>query len=121
MVENDTSSNDLSVEVIRFLDENLLVSPYPILNIIHHITMPSSTKNKALDELCFHTIEKIIEKIIQAPDQRCGYVIKLYNLLSNIFLSEHYMNQLITNIYPRLYDLKENRKLLDDGKLFAQP
>jgi hypothetical protein len=54
--------------------------------------------------------------IIENPTQ-LDKKFKLYNLLSNVYVSDYSMQKVEGIIVPALYDLKENRGLLDDGEL----
>lgn len=68
-----------------------------------------------LEELVLNALTTLIDLVIEHPEQ-LDKKDKLYNLLSNIYVSEWCMNRVRDNIVPRLYDLKENRGLLDNGE-----
>lgn len=107
---------DLSAEVIEFLQEKLLESPYPTNQIIYHIIdSKDHEKNQAIEDVIFGTVAKLIDMIIENPYQP-DKKIKLYNLLSNIYISENNIQKLQSDLIPALYDLKENRHILDHGE-----
>lgn len=115
MHDPEVTSLDLSENVIEFLQTMLLKHPYPTNNIIEHIIdTRDHEKNHVLEEIIFSTTIKLIEMIEQFPDE-VDKKSKLYNLLSNIFISDN-KNQTLQNIIiPALYNLKENLCILDHG------
>lgn len=64
-----------------------------------------------------NALSSLIDSIVENPEQ-LDKKNKLYNLLSNIYVSEWCMKRVREAIVPRLYDLKENRGLIDDGESF---
>ena len=70
-----------------------------------------------LEELVLNAISTLIDLIEEGQLEKRD---KLFNLLSNIYVSEFCMNKIYEIIIPRLYDLKENRGLLDDGESFIE-
>lgn len=103
-------------EVLDFFQQHLISSPYPTWDILYHIIdIRNQAKNRLLEELVLNALNALIDLIIEHPDQ-LDKKDKLYNLLSNIYVSEWCMNRVRDNIVPRLFDLKENRGLLDEGE-----
>lgn len=62
-----------------------------------------------------NALTSLLDEIIEHPDQ-LDKKDKLYNLLSNIYVSEWCMNKVRDIVVPRLFDLKENLDLLDNGE-----
>jgi hypothetical protein len=114
--DTDISSRDLSENVINFFQDQLYNNPYPIFEIIYHIfDVKNHEKNHLLEEIILNTIIKFIDTIISHPEQ-LDKKFKLLCLLSNITLSQFCLPKINDIIIPALIDLKENRKLLDDGE-----
>lgn len=114
--DSETSSRDLSEDVINFLQRHLLECPYPTQNIIFQIIdLKDHEKNQLLEEIILNTIVTLIDLIIENP-QQLDKKFKLLNLLSNVYVSEYSMQKISGIIVPAIYDLKENRGLLDDGE-----
>lgn len=112
----DISARDLPQDVIEFFQHHLVTQPYPTWEILYHIIdIRSHDKNRLLDELLIKALSNLIDAIIKHPEQ-LDKRDKLYNLLSNIYISEWCMNKIRSIIIPRLYDLKENRGLLDESE-----
>ena len=112
----DISARDLPQDVIEFFQQHLISRPYPTWDILYHIIdIRNQEKNRLLEELVLNALNTIIELIIEHPDQ-IDMKDKLYNLLSNIYVSEWCMNKVRDDVVPQLYDLKENRGILDDGE-----
>lgn len=112
----DVSSMDLSDKVIEFLQEKLLECPYPTNQIILHIIdSKDHEKNQLIEDILFCAVNKLIGMIIENPYQ-LDKKFKLYNLLANIYISENKIQNVNSNLFPALYDLKENRHLLDHGE-----
>lgn len=111
----EISARDLPNFVFDFLREHLVTQPYPVWDIIYHITdIRCHEKNRLLEELVLNVLLTLLDLIQEGQNDKRD---KLYNLLSNIFISEWGLKRLEELIIPKLYDLKENHKLLDDGKL----
>lgn len=111
--EADISSRDLSDKVIEFFQDKLLNNPYPACQLIQHILdINNHDKNQLLEEILFNTIIKLNDLIIEHP-QELDKQFKLYNLLSNTFISDYGMQKISSVVIPMLFDLKENRQLLD--------
>lgn len=107
---------DLSDKVIEFLQEKLLECPYPTNQIILHIIdSKDHEKNQLLEDILFCAVNKLIDLIIENPYQ-LDKKFKLYNLLANIYISENKIQKVKSDLFPVLYDLKENRHLLDHGE-----
>lgn len=103
-------------DVIEFFQQHLISRPYPTWDILYHIIdIRNQEKNRLLEELVLNALNTLIELIIEHPDQ-LDLKDKLYNLLSNIYVSEWCMNKVRNDVVPQLYDLKENRGILDDGE-----
>lgn len=112
----DISARDLPVDVIEFFQQHLITHPYPTWEILYHIIdIRSQEKNRLLEELVLNALTILLDEIVQHPDQQ-DKKDKFYNLLSNIYVSEWCMNKVREIIVPRLFDLKENLGLLDDGE-----
>lgn len=107
----------MSENVIEFFQHNLLDNPYPTYNIIYHIIdLKDHEKNQLLEDVIFNTIIRLIDLIIEYPNQ-LDKKFKLLNLLSNIFIPDSAMRKMQSIIIPALFELKEIRNLLDDGRL----
>lgn len=112
----DISARDLPRKVIEFFQHHLLTQPYPTWEILYHIIdIRNQEKNRLLEELVLNAMTTLIDLIIEHPDQ-VDKKDKLYNLLSNIYVSEWCMNKVRDIIVPRLFDMKENLGILDDGE-----
>jgi hypothetical protein len=112
----DLSARDLHQDVIEFFQHHLLTQPYPTWEILYHIiNNRNKEKNRLLEELVLNALMTLIDLIIEHPDQ-LDKRDKLYNLLSNIFVSEWCMKRIKDIIIPRLFDLKEHHGLLNDGE-----
>lgn len=112
----EISARDLPQNVIDFFQVNLIVNPYPTWEILYHIIdIRNQEKNRLLEELVLNALSTLIDLIIENPDQQ-DKKDKLYNLLSNFYVSEWCMNKVKETIIPRLFDLKENRGLIDEGE-----
>lgn len=117
MYDSETTSRDLSEDVIDFFQKHLIEFPYPTHNIIYQIIdLKDHEKNEVLEKLILNTLVNLIDMIIENPMQ-LDKKFKLYNLLSNVYVSDYSMQKVEGIIVPALYDLKENRGLLDDGEL----
>ncbi|CAG9805284.1 unnamed protein product [Chironomus riparius] len=115
----DVSSMDLSDKVIEFLHEKLLECPYPTNQIILHIIdSKDHEKNQLIEDIIFGTVNKLIDMLIENPYQ-LDKKFKLYNLLANIYISEDKIQKVNSDLFPVLYDLKENKHLLDHVLYFA--
>lgn len=118
LYDSETSSRDLSEDVIYFFQKHLLECPYPTQNIIFQIIdLKDHEKNQILEEIILNTIVTLIDLIIENP-QQLDKKFKLLNLLSNVYVSDYSMQKVSGIIVPAIYDLKENRGLLDDGESF---
>lgn len=107
---------DLSESVIEFLQEKLLEVPYPTYNIINHIIDSNDPeKNQLLEEIIINTVIKLMDLIIEHPEQ-IDKKFKLFNLLANVFISDNKMHKVQSVIIPALYELKETRQILDHGE-----
>lgn len=114
----DVTSRDLSENVIQFFQEKLLSNPYPTYFLMYHIIdIKDHEKNQLIEEIIFNTIMKLIDLIIEHP-QELDKQFKLFNLLSNVFISDYGMSKIQDVIIPSLYELKESRKLLDDASMY---
>lgn len=78
------------------------------------IDLKDYEKNEVLEKIILNTIVRLIDMIIENP-QQLDKKFKLLNLLSNVHVSEYSMQKVEGIIIPALFDLKENRALLDDG------
>lgn len=112
----DLTARDLPADVIEFFQNHLITHPYPTWEILYHIIdIRNQEKNRVLEELVINALTTLIDLIVKHPDQQ-DKKDKLYNLLSNIYVSEWCMNKVRDEIVPQLYDLKENLGLLDEGE-----
>ncbi|CRL02453.1 CLUMA_CG015429, isoform A [Clunio marinus] len=110
----DISSRDLPKCVFEFFEHHLIHQPYPTWEILYHIIdIGKPEKNRLLEELVVNVLSTLINIIIEHPDEVDKHD-KLYNLLSNIYVSEWCINQIRDLIIPRLFDLKENRGILNN-------
>lgn len=62
-----------------------------------------------------NALATLLDQIEEFPE-KLDKKAKLYSLLSNIYVSEWCMSRVREVIVPRLFDLKEKHKLLDDGE-----
>lgn len=116
----DISARDLPQDVIEFFQDHLISAPYPTWEILYHIIdIRNQEKNRLLEELVLNALTKLIDLIIEHPDQHDKRD-KLYSLLSNIYVSEWCMSRIHEVIVPRLFDLKENHGLVDEGESFKR-
>lgn len=114
--EPDVSARDLSPDVIEFFQTHLVSHPYPTWEILYHIIdIRNQEKNRLLEEIVLNALMTLIDLIIEHPDQEDKKA-KLYSLLSNIYVSEWCMSRVRDVIVPRLFDLRHNRGLLDEGE-----
>lgn len=98
--------------VIEFFQHHLVVQPYPTWEILYHIIdIRNQEKNRLLEELVLNALMTLLDHI---TEHQVGKRDKLYNLLSNLYVSDWCMNKIYEIIVPRLFDLKENLGLLDD-------
>lgn len=116
MYDSDTSSRDLSESVVLFLQKYMLEFPYPTQKIIYQIiNYKEYEKNQVLEEIIFNSILILIELICDDPYQN-DKKLKLLNILSNVYISEPRSSKVSEHIAPALYDLKEIKGFLSDGK-----
>lgn len=110
----DISARDLPQSVIEFFQVHLVIQPYPTWEILYHIIdIRNPEKNRLLEEIVLNALMTLLDHICE---NQVGKVDKLYNLLSNLYVSEWCMNKIYEIIVPRLFDLKENRGLLNEGE-----
>lgn len=62
-----------------------------------------------------NALTTLLDQVEEFPEQLDKQA-KLYNLLSNIYISEWCLARIRDVIIPRLFDLKENHGLLDHGE-----
>lgn len=105
----------MPTEVIEFFQHHLLTQPYPTWDILYHIIdIRDHEKNRLLEEVLLNAITTLLDAITDNPeklDQRD----KLYNLISNMYISEWCSSRMRQFIFPRMFELKE-LGILDDGE-----
>ncbi|KAG5677152.1 hypothetical protein PVAND_006934 [Polypedilum vanderplanki] len=112
------NSRDLDENVVKFFQEMLLNNPYPTYFLIYHMfDLQYCEKNQFLEEIIINTILKLVDLIIENPKEM-DKQFKLLNLLSNVCISDYGMQKIYDIIIPALYDLKENRRLLDNAATY---
>lgn len=114
----DISARDLPPSVIEFFQTHLVIQPYPTWEILYHIIdIRDQKKNRLLEEIVLNALTTLLDQICEKMPGKCQ---KLYNLLSNLYVSEWCMSKINEIIVPRLFDIKENKELLDNGESSEQ-
>jgi len=127
----DICSKFLSKNLIHGFNRLLRESPYPMLEIIAELFHRTDSKrNQVLEGIVYNILIKVLDQIEGVKDDdffssaslsslpQCPNELrnKLYTLLANFQVSEPIWGQIERDVIPRLFKLKHNKGILDDGE-----